>query len=67
MTAIKHKLVVDSQGEPQEVIIPWSAYIELAETFGWDLSELEQKQLADALRDSREQNRGAFVGIEDLE
>ena len=68
MTAtIERKFIVNSAGEPQEVIIPWAAYVEMAETMGWDLSDAEQSHLTEALRDSREGNRAAFISIDDLE
>jgi hypothetical protein len=39
MTAIEKKIVIDEHGAPVEVIVPWAAFCEIAEAFGWDLDE----------------------------
>ena len=66
-TINERSYIYNRAGEPQGVILPWSVYTEVAETFGWDLSEAEAADLREAMRDSREGNREAFVAIEDLE
>jgi PHD/YefM family antitoxin component YafN of YafNO toxin-antitoxin module len=55
------KIVLDEKGDPSDVIIPYSLFVELPETYGWDLDEEEQRELAEALSDSRAGNRDAFV------
>ena len=51
------KIVLDEKGDPSDVIIPYSLFVELSETYGWHLDEEEQRELAD----SRAGNRDAFV------
>lgn len=58
---ISKKLVLNEDGNPSEVLIPYEQYVELAETYGFDLDENEQKQLREALADSVAGNRDAFI------
>ncbi len=58
---ITKKIVLDENGVPSDVIIPYEQFVELSETYGWDLNEKETKDLAEALADSRAENRDAFV------
>jgi hypothetical protein len=58
---ITKKIVLDAEGNPSDVMIPYEQFIELSETYGWDLDDQEQKELASALEDSRAENRDAFV------
>ena len=39
MLTIHKKVVIDDQGNPLEVIIPWEEYQEIAELLGLDLSD----------------------------
>ena len=65
MTAIHKKIVVDEQGAPLEVIIPWAQFCEMSEALGLDLSEQEQTLLREALEDSRMGRREAFVPLDE--
>lgn len=58
---ITKKIVLDEKGSPSDVIIPYEQFVELSEIYGWDLDEEEQKDLTEALADSRARNRDAFV------
>lgn len=58
---ITKKLVLDENGEPSEVLIPYAQFVELAEACGLDLDEEEQGELREALTDSLAGNRSAFV------
>jgi hypothetical protein len=52
MSAVpKKKIVVDEQGKPPEVIIPWSDFCEIAETMGWDLDSEAEADLRETRRD----------------
>ncbi len=64
---IERKFIVNSAGEPEQVIISWADYVEIAEALGWDLSGDEQSQLAEAMKDSLAGNGEAFIAIEELE
>lgn len=68
MIAIRERnFIFNKAGQPQCVIIPWNDYLEIAETLGWDLSQSEAAELREAMNDSSNGNREAFVAIEDLE
>jgi hypothetical protein len=58
---ITKKIVLDEQGKPTEVIMPYQQFVDLSETYGWDLDETEQSELKEALADSVSGNRSAFV------
>lgn len=58
---ITKKIVLDEEGCPFEVIIPYNQFVELSETYGWDLDEQEHNELAQALEDSKTRNLDAFV------
>jgi hypothetical protein len=58
---ITKKIVLDENGEPSEVIIPYAQFMELSEVLGLDLDEEERKELHEALADSKAGNRDAFV------
>ena len=51
MITIHKKLVVDEQGKPQEVIIPWEEYKEIEETLGLDLNKKVIQDLKQAKND----------------
>jgi PHD/YefM family antitoxin component YafN of YafNO toxin-antitoxin module len=66
MIAIQKKLVVDEQGDPQEVIISWKQYQEIIEMLGLDLDEEAIADLHQARRDRMTQNRDAYVSLDAL-
>lgn len=66
MSAIAKKIVVDDQGDPQEVIISWDSYQHLAEVMGWDLDENEESQLRQARQEHEAGNRDAFVSLDEI-
>jgi len=45
MKTIHKKLVVDEQGQPIELAIPWAEYQEMATLLSFDLDEEVQKSL----------------------
>jgi hypothetical protein len=66
MTAIPKKIVLGERGEPVEVIIPWEAFCEMAEAFGWDLDE-ETKEILRQTRADIEAGRDAgFTPLSEL-
>ena len=62
---IHKKLVIDEQGNPQEVIIPWSEFQEIAEILGLDLDDEAIKDLRQARQD-RKKGTEAFIDLEAL-
>ncbi len=60
MKTIAKKLVVDEQGAPQEVILPWATFCDIAETLGWDLDEEAEADLRATRRDLEAGHREAF-------
>jgi hypothetical protein len=42
-------------------MIPYEQFIELSDTYGWDLDDQEEEELKSALEDSRNENRDAFI------
>ena len=63
MTAVPKKVVVDDQGRPVEVIVPWAAFCEIAEAFGWDLDEGAKTDLREAKADIETKREDAFVPL----
>ena len=63
MTAIPKKIVVDEQGHPVEVIVPWAAFCEIAEAYGWDLDEAAKADLRQARADIDAKHPDAFVPL----
>jgi hypothetical protein len=66
MNAVPKKIVVDEQGKPLEVILPWAAFCEIAETLGWDLDDEAETDLRETLRDLEAGQRQAFVPLSSL-
>jgi hypothetical protein len=66
MSAVPKKIVVDEQGKPLEVIIPWSAFCEIAETMGWDLDSEAEADLRETRRDLEGKKSDAFVPLSSL-
>jgi hypothetical protein len=58
---ITKKILFDDLGKPSEVVIPYDEFVELSETYGWDLDGIEREELGEALADSLAGNRDAFV------
>lgn len=63
MTAIPKKIVVDEQGHPVEVIVPWAAFCENAEAYGWDLDEAAKAELREMKADIEANREDAFVPL----
>ena len=58
--AVQKKIVVDEQGAPIEVILPWATFCNLAETLGLDLDEEAEADLRETRRDLGSGERKAF-------
>jgi PHD/YefM family antitoxin component YafN of YafNO toxin-antitoxin module len=66
MLTIHRKLVVDEQGKPQEVILPWEEYLQIEELLGLDLDEAALADLRQAAKDREEGTPGAFVELDSI-
>ena len=66
MLAIQKKVVVDEQGQPQEVIISWDQYQQISEMLGFDLDDEAMTDLRQARRDRISKNRDAYVRLAEL-
>jgi len=64
---LQKKLVVDDQGAPQEVIIPYAQFVELEEALGLDLDEEAKEDLRQGQADLDAGNQEAFVSLEQVE
>jgi len=66
MTTIHKKIVVDENGDPQEVIIPWDEFRRIEEELGLDLDDEAEGQLSEADADMRSGNSEAFTPFDQL-
>jgi len=66
MLTIHKKVVIDDQGNPLEVIIPWEEYQEMAELLGLDLSDEALEDLKQAKIDRDTGNSDAYLGLESI-
>jgi hypothetical protein len=63
VTPIPKKIVVDEHGDPVEVIVPWAAFCQIAEAFGWDLDENAKGDLREARADIEAKRGDAFIPL----
>jgi len=66
MATIHKKIVVDENGDPQEVIIPWDEFCRIEEELGLDLDREVESQLSEADADMRAGNSDAFTPLDRL-
>ena len=66
MLTISKKYIVDAQGRPQEVIIPWEQYLQIIEMLGLDLDDDGIADLRQAQWDRAEKNQGAYVDLDTI-
>jgi hypothetical protein len=66
MTQLHPKMVLTTQGQPIEVILPWTEYQELVEILGLDLSSQAQADLIQARQDREQGNLEAYLDLEAL-
>jgi PHD/YefM family antitoxin component YafN of YafNO toxin-antitoxin module len=64
--AIQKKIVLDENGAPQEVIIPWAQFCELSEALGLDLDEEAMADLRMARADLEKGEKAAFAPLSEL-
>ena len=66
MVSIHKKLIVDEQGHPTEVIIPWMEFLEIAELLGMDLDEAAIDDLEQARADRMAGNQEAYLSLDEI-
>ncbi len=66
MIEIHEKLVVDKQGNPHEVIIPWDEFREIVEILGLDLDDKAIEDLHQAKKDREQGNKDAYIDLDEL-
>ena len=67
MLAIPKKYIVDGQGRPQEVIIPWAQYQQISEILGLDLDEDAIADLHQAQHDRATKNQDAYIDLDAIQ
>ena len=67
MITVSKKYIVDEQGHPQEVIIPWEQYRQIAEILGLDLDENAIADLQQARRDREMKNRDVYIDLNEIQ
>jgi hypothetical protein len=63
---INKKYIVDEQGNPKEVIIPFDDFRKIEELLGWDLDEEAVQQLREAKRDRERRNKEAYLDLDSI-
>jgi PHD/YefM family antitoxin component YafN of YafNO toxin-antitoxin module len=63
---INKKYIVDEQGNPKEVIIPFDDFRKIEELLGWDLDEETVQQLREAKKDRERGNKEAYVNLDSI-
>jgi len=67
MITISKKFIVDEQGRPKEVIIPWEQFQQISEMLGLDLDENAMNDLRKAQRDRAAKNQEAYVDLDSIQ
>ena len=63
---INKKYIVDEQGNPKEVVIPFDDFRKIEELLGWDLDEETVQQLREARKDRERGNKEAYVDLDSI-
>ncbi|MEM7143592.1 MAG: hypothetical protein AAF591_00565 [Verrucomicrobiota bacterium] len=66
IVTITHQTVLGEDGKPTAALIPYAQFVELVETYGLDFTDEERKELREALDDVKDDNREAFVGLDEI-
>lgn len=66
MIEIHKRIVVDENGEPQEVLIPWAEFKEIEEALGLDLDAEAIADLEEARRDRDAGRTDAYSDLDDI-
>lgn len=66
MLTVHKKIVIDDNGNPMEVIIPWEEYKEIEESLGLDLTQEAIEDLKQAKIDRDNSNKDAYVDLKSI-
>jgi PHD/YefM family antitoxin component YafN of YafNO toxin-antitoxin module len=66
MRTVHKKIVVDENGKPTEVIIPWKKYKEIEELLGLDLDKKAIEDLKQAQKDREKGKKDAYVELDSI-
>lgn len=66
MITINKKLIVDENGKPKEVIIPWEEYKEIEEILGLDLDETAIEDIRQAQKDRTNGKKDAYLDLDSI-
>jgi hypothetical protein len=66
MLTLHKKLIVDDQGNPTDVIIPWAEFLEISELLALDLDEAAIYDLDQAKADRINRNNEAYIKLDDI-
>jgi len=66
MVEIHKKLIVNEQGKPMEVIIPFHEFQEIEEMLGLDLSLTELDDLRAAKEDRKNNKKSSYTPLDDV-
>ena len=66
MLTVHKKVVIDDNGNPMEVIIPWEEYKEIEEALGFDLTQEAIEDLKQAKIDRDNSNKDTYVDLESI-
>jgi PHD/YefM family antitoxin component YafN of YafNO toxin-antitoxin module len=66
MIKIHKKVVVDKNGNPTEVIIPWNEYNEMEELLGLDLDKSAIEDLKQAQKDRTSRKKAAYLELDTI-
>ncbi len=63
---IHKRYVVDDQGNPKEVIIPWEDFQKIEEMLGLDLDSKAVEDLKEAIKDRAAGNKDAYTDLDSI-
>lgn len=63
---VHKKIVIDEEGNPQEVIIPWDEFQEIAEILGLDLDSEALEDLKQAREDRESGKHDTYIDLDSL-
>ncbi len=64
MISLHKKMVVNEEGKPTDVIIPWEEYKEIEESLGIDLDTNAIEDLNEAKSDREKGDKNAYLDLE---
>jgi len=66
MITIQKKVVIDENGNPTDVIIPWKQFKELEEILGLDFDEKTRDEIIKAKEERLKGRRDSYIDIDDV-